>query len=111
MSENTEEDLAQFEAKLEQRVMGLKEQNKLKTQEIQNAGAAVDVGSARVEKFANFLVEHGALTNLQRLAEQEEWELHLRSQLQAVIQAVRAQAVAQGQDVRTGGGIILPGKR
>jgi hypothetical protein len=81
------------------------------THEINNAGAQIDVGQARVEKFINFLVENGALTNLQRLAEQEQWELHLRGQLQNVVQAVRAQATASGKDVRTGGGIILPGKR
>jgi hypothetical protein len=108
---NSEEDVARFEAQLEQRVVGLKEQNVRMTHEINQAGAAIDVGQARVEKFIDFLVNNGALTNLQRLMEQEQWELHLRGQLQNVVQAVRAQAAAAGRDVRTGGGIILPGKR
>lgn len=111
MSEFSPEEQAELEAKLEQRVIGLKQQNALMNQEINQAGASVDIASARVEKFINFLVENGGFTNLQRLAEQEQWELHLRGQLQQVIQAVRAQATANGQDVRTGGGIILPGKR
>lgn len=101
----------ELEAKLDQRVFGLHEQNANMIREINAAGASVDVANARVEKFIGFLVENGALTNFQRLVEQEQWELHLRGQLQQVLQAVRAQATAQGKDVRTGGGIILPGKR
>lgn len=97
--------------RLDQRVMGLKQQNLLMTQEINNAGASIDVSTARVERLVFFLVEHGALTKMQQLVEQEQWELHLRAQLQPLVQQVRQMAQNSGRDVQTASGIVLPGKR
>lgn len=107
-------------AKLDTRVGALHTQNIQNIQRAAQMGANIDIHGPRIEHFAKFLVEVGLLTRTQQLREQEKWELDLRTQLQPVMDQIQAraeqmrkaameQARAAGQDVKTEGGIVLPG--
>ena len=97
-------------AKLDRRVMGLREQNLRFLHQLGQAGAAVDLSTARVEAAMQFLVDLGIITPMQLLEEQEKWELHLRTQLKPMHEEVMNAIRNRGGAVQQPSGLILPGK-
>jgi hypothetical protein len=109
IEDEKQEELTPEQTKMLKHIAGLKQTNHRMVETIESAGARINLGEARVERFVSWLTDAGIITIDQALEEQRTWELHLREQLQPVFEQVKRAMEMAGVPKQTESGLVIPG--